>query len=57
LPLGEIALVARKVGGNRVTVVALRLAEDDIEAPPPALSRKEKATQVARRAWRALTDM
>ena len=40
LPLGEIELVAHRIGGARVSVVALRIADD--EPPPPDASRKEK---------------
>ena len=40
LPLGEIELVAHRIGGARVSVVALRIADD--ERPPPDASRKEK---------------
>lgn len=46
LPLGEIVLVARSIGGTRVNVVALRLPGDEEEAPSP-VSRMEAAKSAA----------
>jgi cell volume regulation protein A len=50
LPLDSIVLVARHIGGARVSVVGLRLPEDeDVSAPPP--SRRAVAKRKLARAW------
>lgn len=55
LPLGEIVLAVRAIGGERVNVVALRLPgdEDDGVAPP---TRKEKMKARARKFWSGIVE-
>lgn len=48
LPLGDIILVARSIGGTRVNVVALRLPGDE-EEEAPSVSRMEAAKSAAMR--------
>ncbi len=48
LPIGDIILVARSIGGTRVNVVALRLPGDE-EEPIAPVSRVEAAKSAARR--------
>jgi cell volume regulation protein A len=55
LPLDEIVLVARSIGGNRVNVVGLRLPEDEEPAPKP-VSRVTSAKRKVLRAWASLTN-
>ncbi len=55
LPLGEIVLVVRSIGGGRVSVVGLRLPEDE-EAPPAAAEARERARK-ARQAWKRFVDL
>jgi cell volume regulation protein A len=55
LPLGEIVLVVRGIGGARVNVVGLRLPEDEPEpAPPP--TRAQALRTSLRRAWSSLAS-
>ena len=55
LPFGEIVLVVRSIGGGRVSVVGLRLPEDE-EAPPPPLKRRERAQRKARQVWKRFVE-
>ena len=55
MPFGEIVLVVRSIGGGRVSVVGLRLPEDE-EAPPPPLKRRERAKRKARQVWKRFVD-
>ena len=53
LPLDEIVLVARSIGGGRVNVVGLRLPEDEDDAPPPP-TRMTAIRRALKRAWTSL---
>ncbi|TAK48640.1 MAG: potassium/proton antiporter [Xanthobacteraceae bacterium] len=53
LPLGDIRLVAHRIGGGRVNVVALRLDEEEVAAAPR--SRGEAVRAALRRVWAGLT--
>ncbi len=55
LPLGDIVLAARAIGGGRVNVVALRLPGDDEELMPPP-TRKEAVKARARRIWTKIAE-
>ena len=52
LPLGDIVLVVRSIGGGRVSVVGLRLPEDEEPAGPPP-KRREMARRKVRQAWKS----
>jgi cell volume regulation protein A len=51
LQLDQIVLVARAIAGGRVSVVGLRLPEDEDSAPPP--TRAQSLRQRLRAGWRA----
>ena len=55
LPLGDIVLVARSIGGGRVNVVGLRLPEDEPE-PEPALHGRKRVARDARKAWKSFVE-
>jgi potassium/hydrogen antiporter len=55
LPIDEIVLVVRSIGGGRVNVVGLRLPEDEEPAPPP-LKGRERARRKVTRAWKSFVD-
>jgi cell volume regulation protein A len=55
LPLGDIVLVARSIGGGRVNVVGLRLPEDE-PAPEPALHGRKRVARDARKAWKSFVE-
>ena len=55
LPLDSIVLVARSIGGSRVSVVGLRLPEDEDDAPKPPATRVSVAKRRLVRAWLSLT--
>lgn len=55
LPLGDIVLVVRSVGGGRVNIVGLRLPEDEIEPGPPP-KRRERAKRKARQVWKKFVE-
>ena len=55
LPLGEIVLVARAIGGERVNVVALRLPGDEEEEVTPP-TRREKVKARARKFWSGIVE-
>ena len=48
LPLGEIILVVRSLGGGRVNVVGLRLPEDENRRRPPPLGAASRRSDSAR---------
>ncbi|ETR78209.1 potassium transporter CPA [Afipia sp. P52-10] len=55
LPIGEIVLVVRHIGGGRVNVVGLRLPEDEEpQAPPP--KGRERAKRKVRQAWKSFVE-
>jgi potassium/hydrogen antiporter len=55
LPIGEIVLVVRNIGGGRVSVVGLRLPEE--EAPPaPPPKRRELAKRKVRNIWKSFVE-
>lgn len=55
LPLGEIVLVVRSIGGGRVNVVGLRLPEEE---PAAAMQpkRREVVQRKVRQAWKSFVD-
>jgi potassium/hydrogen antiporter len=55
VPLGEIVLVVRSIGGGRVNVVGLRLPEDEEPAAPPP-KRRELARRKVRQAWKSFVE-
>jgi cell volume regulation protein A len=55
LPIGEIILVVRSIGGGRVSVVGLRLPEDDTPPAPPPKGR-ERAKRKVRQAWKSFVE-
>jgi len=55
LPLGDIVLVVRSIGGGRVSVVGLRLPEDEVEPGPPP-KRRERARRKARQMWKRFVE-
>lgn len=55
LPIGEITLVVRSIGGGRVNVVGLRLPEDEEPSAPP-LKRRELAKRKLRQAWKSFVE-
>ena len=55
LPLGDIVLVVRSIGGGRVSVVGLRLPEDEAEPGPPP-KRRERAKRKVRQAWKSFVE-
>ena len=55
VPLGDIVLVARSIGGGRVNVVGLRLPEDE-PVPELALHGRKRVARDARKAWKSFVD-
>ena len=55
MPIGEIVLVARAIGGGRVNVVGLRLPEDE-EEPSPPRTLAVRARRVMKQWWRTIAD-
>jgi len=55
VPLGDIVLVARSIGGGRVNVVGLRLPEDE-PAPELALHGRKRVARDARKAWKSFVE-
>lgn len=55
LPMDEIVLVVRSIGGGRVNVVGLRLPEDEAVAAPPPKGR-ERAKRKVRAAWKSFVE-
>ncbi|MHA0111476.1 hypothetical protein ACXYUI_30895, partial [Klebsiella pneumoniae] len=55
LPLDEIVLVARSISGGRVSVVGLRLPEED-ETPPP-LTRRQSLRKKLAELWTSVAGV
>jgi cell volume regulation protein A len=55
LPFGDIVLVVRSISGGRVSVVGLRLPEEE-EQPAPPLKRRERAKRKARQMWKQFVE-
>ncbi|MEZ5762872.1 MAG: potassium/proton antiporter [Xanthobacteraceae bacterium] len=55
VPLGDIVLVARSIGGGRVNVVGLRLPEDE-PVPELALHGRKRVARNARKAWKSFVE-
>jgi cell volume regulation protein A len=55
LPLGDIVLVVRSIGGGRVNVVGLRLPEEEEPASPPP-KRRDLMKRKARQAWKSFIE-